>query len=316
VALLDPANCRPTLRTKIRFIHKLRRELTRRGGNAGPIIIGHPSLALVAAAVGSRRRAGTSGAFVICYGEDIWGQSKIARTLLRHLHLRIVTISSFSAGTLAPIGRAAVVAPGVNESFRQLLLSVERQPLEDGQVRVLSVFRLADAQNKGLPALVEALDMLTRSGMPARLTVAGAGCLPADLAVELARRPWAQVVSNASDQQLARLYGDADLFVLATRVRLRRPTSGEGFGLVLLEAQLAGLPVVAPAYGGSDDAFVYGFTGLKPIDESPAALAAAIRSIAGDDLLRAGLSSNARWWAKEVTDPERCRLRAAKVFSA
>ena len=76
-----------------------------------------------------------------------------------------------------------------------------------------------------------------------------------------------------SDRELARQLAGADLFVLATRSRGGRHTSGEGFGLVLLEAQVAGTPVVAPAHGGSHDAYIEGITGLAPMDETAGSLA-------------------------------------------
>ena len=65
----------------------------------------------------------------------------------------------------------------------------------------------------------------------------------------------------------------ADLFILATRTRRGRRACGEGFGLVLLEAQAAGTPVVGPAYGGSRDAYMESVTGVAPVGESAEALA-------------------------------------------
>jgi hypothetical protein len=37
---------------------------------------------------------------------------------------------------------------------------------------------------------------------------------------------------------------------------------------VLIEAQVAGTPVIVPAYGGSSSAYVEGMTGAAPTDES------------------------------------------------
>ena len=71
-----------------------------------------------------------------------------------------------------------------------------------------------------------------------------------------------------SDNELAHELAAADLFVLATQTRSGRGSVGEGFGLVLLEAQAAGTPVIAPAYGGSHEAYVEGVTGMAPTDES------------------------------------------------
>ena len=58
----------------------------------------------------------------------------------------------------------------------------------------------------------------------------------------------------------------------AFRLSQWRTNVGEGFGLVLLEAQAAGTPVIATAYGGSHEACIEGVTGVAPADESAEAL--------------------------------------------
>ena len=70
--------------------------------------------------------------------------------------------------------------------------------------------------------------------------------------------------------------------MLATKMRGGSSPCGEGFGMVLQEAQLAGTPVVAPAYGGSHEAFVEGLTGVAPADEMPGALAKVLRDLLED----------------------------------
>jgi glycosyltransferase involved in cell wall biosynthesis len=71
----------------------------------------------------------------------------------------------------------------------------------------------------------------------------------------------------------------AALFVL--------PSREEGLGLVLLEAGLAGCPVVATAVGGVGEIVDDGETGLLVPPEDPAALAAAIGLLLGDGGQRA-----------------------------
>src|SRR5207245_8730810 len=129
-------------------------------------------------------------------------------------------------------------------------------------IRLLSVFRLAAAESKGMHILVQACDELRRQGTDVRLTVAGIGPVP-DLMRRLAgERPWLSIVVSPNFGELTRLYSTADLFVLATQDEAVRSPGfgGEGFGIVLIEAQAAGLPVVAPFRGGSSDAFIVEFT--------------------------------------------------------
>jgi glycosyltransferase involved in cell wall biosynthesis len=107
-----------------------------------------------------------------------------------------------------------------------------------------------------------------------------------------------------TDRELAYQLAAADLFVLATRTRPGRHACGEGFGLVLLEAQVAGTPVIAPAYGGSHDAYVAGLTGAAPVDESAEALSIALDMLLQDRERLARMGKRAAEWAREAFAPE------------
>jgi hypothetical protein len=73
-------------------------------------------------------------------------------------------------------------------------------------------------------------------------------------------------ITTANDEQRNQWLAAADLFVLLTRDKGR---DVEGFGIVCLEAALAGLPVVAGRSGGVTEAVQDGVTGLlvEPTDE-------------------------------------------------
>ena len=86
------------------------------------------------------------------------------------------------------------------------------------------------------------------------LTICGSGNPPADLLRLVSGHSWCTLRPDISDDDLAHELAVADVFVLATQTRRGRGAVGEGFGLVLLEAQVAGTPVIAPAYGGSREA--------------------------------------------------------------
>jgi glycosyltransferase involved in cell wall biosynthesis len=108
-----------------------------------------------------------------------------------------------------------------------------------------------------------------------------------------------------SDDDLARELAAADLFVLATQTKSGRGAVGEGFGLVLLEAQAAGTPVIAPAYGGSREAYIEGVTGIAPTDESAEALARTLHAALKDPARLARMGRHAAQWTRQAFAPER-----------
>ena len=102
-----------------------------------------------------------------------------------------------------------------------------------------------------------------------------------------------------NQSQLPRLYPAADLFVL--------PSHSETFGLVLIEAMLAGLPVIASDGVGCAEDLVTPDTGLTFPRADTAALTAALSTLCGDAALRERLSAGARarvapWTYERATD--------------
>jgi glycosyltransferase involved in cell wall biosynthesis len=116
---------------------------------------------------------------------------------------------------------------------------------------------------------------------------------------------WCTVRPGLSDEDLARELAAADLFVLATQTVSGRGSVGEGFGVVLLEAQAAGTPVIAPAYGGSREAYVEGVTGVAPADESTEALTKVLQGMLKDPARLTWMGQHASQWTREAFAPER-----------
>jgi glycosyltransferase involved in cell wall biosynthesis len=217
--------------------------------------------------------------------------------------VRLVAISSFTAGALMRDGRATILPPALSREWSGTLAAAAgRQGSEPG-IRLTTAFRLAQWRTKGLPQLVEAVTTLGRPDV--RLTVCGSGDPPADLRRLVAEHPWCTLQPGLSDGDLASELAAADLFILATQTRSGRGSVGEGFGLVLLEAQAAGTPVIAPAHGGSREAYVEGVTGMAPVDESAEALAKVLHDLLKDPGRLAWMGGHAAEWVRQAFDPER-----------
>ena len=96
-----------------------------------------------------------------------------------------------------------------------------------------------------------------------------------------------RLLGAVPDDELPRLYGVADVFVMACRDRWSG-LEQEGFGIVFLEAAACGVPQVAGRSGGADEAVVHGQTGLVVDDPGdPGRVAAALRRLLADDELPA-----------------------------
>lgn len=278
-------------------------------GVAGParVIIGHRALLPVASLL-ARARA-VRGISVICHGSDVWGsrsgpRRRLESWLMCRANVRIVAVSSFTAGTLFPGGQATILPPGLSKTwFSELAAAAAAGRAPRGGVGLMTAFRLGEWREKGLPQLTEAIAALDRADV--RLVVCGSGEPSAELVDHVGRYPWCSLRPGLADRELAAQFAAADLFVLATRTRSGRRPCGEGFGLVLLEAQVAGTAVIGPAHGGSPDAYLEGVTGATPRDESAAALAAVLGGLVRQPRRLGEMSSRGGAWARERFAPDR-----------
>ncbi len=112
---------------------------------------------------------------------------------------------------------------------------------ESGRFRVVSVGRLTPEKNFG--GFLEAFERVAARHAHVDLQIAGDGPLAEDLEAKIARRGLGDRVEllGYCDDVRAILAG-ADLFVL--------PSVSEGYGIALVEAMAAGLPVIGSTAGG------------------------------------------------------------------
>ena len=280
----------------------------------------HPGLLPVGLFAARALRSGRVRLRVFVYGVDIWSASVCRRAIWKRAKAEFITISAFSAGALLGVRASAVLPPGIASRRYERLLSVRRSRHRPASppLHVLSVFRLTELEAKGGWTLAAAIDRLRASGSRVTLTIAGQGEVgsTSDIA-RMSRYPWIKVAQNPSDEELAQLYEDADLFVLASRLRTPPNACGEGFGIVLAEAALAGLPIIAPAAGGSHAAFIDGLTGLAPVTQSSESLEELLDWATTHRAMLDRMGDNGRKWARNAFDPQRyAALVASVLFSS
>lgn len=288
---LTPAKPSPSWSRKALYVWKLLGSVRLRG-RVSKVLIFHPNLCLPGLLSAWLIGLSRSDIRVFAYGQDIWAASRSTKLLFRFAGI-VVTISAFSAGALVGVTQPRLLAPRTKSDLAAALLAIPERVHAPGEpANILSVFSLKAFREKGLSELVGAVAQARRSMPEIRLTVAGRGPLPSE-AKSLVEEDWITVIESPSPNELIAAYASGSLFVLATRFSTgRERPSGEGFGFVLEEAALAGLPVIGPACDGSRDAFVPGVTGLCPADESVSALTKAIIDMVSDP---ANLKSMAEW---------------------
>jgi len=299
---------------------RMLRECRRRFGPADVppdrLIVAHRAMVPAAALLARRWRS--SGISVICHGEEVWAarprmRSTVEDRLMRRSHIQVVAVSNFTSGTLFSECHATILPPGLSPAWFATLVEAAKAEHHRGPgIHLMTAFRLVDFRNKGLPQILDAVARLGRADV--RMTLCGSGQAPEDLRRLIGSYPWCTLRTGLSNEELALQFAAADLFVLATRTRRGQDSSGEGFGMVLLEAQVAGTPVVGPAFGGSHEAFLHQVTGDAPVDETAQALSAVLDRLLKDPARLAQMGRQAAQWSRQCFAPDTYASRVVSVL--
>ena len=179
---------------------------------------------------------------------------------------------------------------------------------------VVSVSRLVP--RKGMDVVVNAAVRLQPSFPGLTVAIAGRGRDAERLSARIAETGSpTRMLGAVSDDDLPRLIGAADIFVMACRNRWLG-LEQEGFGIVFLEAAASGVPQVAGRSGGAGEAVVDGETGLvvhRPGDIGE--VAAALRRLLDDGLLRDRLGKASRLRAEASFDYDHLAPRLAAALA-
>ncbi len=163
------------------------------------------------------------------------------------------------------------------------LQALSKAPRTDTR-RLLSMGRFV--AKKGFDVLITALAQLHREGIDCRLTLAGDGPQRNALMNLVARSGLsAKVDFPGWVDNVAALLARADVFVL--------PSRDEPFGIVLLEAMAAGVPIVCTTTSGPEEILDAGSARFVAVNDAPN-LAAAIAELLADAASAAALGHAAQ----------------------
>jgi glycosyltransferase involved in cell wall biosynthesis len=270
--------------------------------------------------------AGMAGRVVYFEHERARPRDGLARAALALPCAHVIANSQASldaVGRLWPHRRGTVVWPGVDEPERPAETELEalraRLGLPEDRPVVAIVGRLLGW--KGQDRAIEAIRLLRERGRDVSLLVVGGEAHGVEAGIEARLR--SQVRDGGLEDRVVFCgqVDDATPYVALADVLLSA-SSGEPFGMVLVEAMALGVPVVAAASGGPVEIIEHGTSGMLARTEEPGDLAEALERVLGDAataaaLGRAGqeryaeLFTSARW-VRETADA----LRAVAAPSA
>lgn len=234
---------------------------------------------------------------VLFHGLDIkLARGRWKRWLLKRISGGAKTLFTNSRAThdalrkIAPQLSALVVTPGIEPHVVRPRAEARQTLGLDPQAEiVLSVSRLVP--RKGIDLALHALARIQKK-RDVEYVVLGDGPDKNRLqALAEEHRTKVRWVSGASDEEKWLWYAAADVFLLPVR---EESDDMEGFGIVYLEAALAGLPSVAGKSGGTGEAVKHEETGLLANPKSIDDVEAAVERLLADPDLRAKLGSAGR----------------------
>jgi phosphatidylinositol alpha-mannosyltransferase len=199
----------------------------------------------------------------------------------RYTFAQKIAVSSSSSEFIqrALPGNYQIIPNGVDiKRFSTEKKTISR--FDDGILNILFVGRLEP--RKGVPVLLKSIEMIQQyTKKPYRLLIVGNGIfsgyyrslVPANL------KPHVFFIGEVSFEDLPRYYRTSHIFCSPALY-------GESFGIVLVEAMAAGLPIVASNNEGYRKVIKDGVTGILVSPQNPKAIAIALAKLLDSEILR------------------------------
>ncbi|WP_263366342.1 glycosyltransferase family 4 protein [Edaphobacter bradus] len=237
-----------------------------------------------------------------CHGEDITltarrrFQPKLRNIIYRSADA-IIANGSFAIENLLRTGipqeKVYKITPGLDSRvfFPEAPDPALRRQygIKDGEVVIVTVARLV--ARKGHARVIKALAALAPEVPAFKYVVAGRGPMEAELkglVAELKLQDRVIFAGFVSDDKLNHHYNMADIVALPNT---DEDGDVEGFGMVFLEANAAGKPVIGGRSGGTAEAVADGVSGLLVSSDGEHELQDALRRLLRDRYLRERLGA-------------------------
>lgn len=266
-------------------------------GRARVVVGAHPHLALVAQGMRVARRHLRT---IVCtHGIEVWHPlGPLQRRALCRSDVVLApsrdTAEYVAAQQQVPRERIRVLPWALDPQFEARAAAAAAKVALPGRFPsgrvILSVGRRVESERyKGLDYLIASLPRLLSDWPDLELVAIGQGDDSAwleQLAAERGVRRKVHFLSGISQAELAACYAACEIFAL--------PSSGEGFGLVYLEAMSHGKPVIAGAHGGAPEVVEDGVTGYLVPHGDAKQLITALRTLLADPVRARAMGARGR----------------------
>lgn len=184
-------------------------------------------------------------------------------------------------------------------------------PVGDRAPTVLFVGRLVEKKN--CADLIRAVSVLREDIPDIRLVVVGEGPQKEELE-DLAEKVGCCVEfrGRLTPKEVAEEFDKARVFCLPSITA--KSGDAEGFGMVVLEAQAAGVPVVTSALGGATEGLIQGETGFGFNELDSEAMTKALRKCLTDDEFATAAGEKGRKFVVENFDIRDCTARLEDLY--
>lgn len=196
-----------------------------------------------------------------------------------------------------------IINPGIERPTiydQQIASDIKNRYVLENKIVLLTVGRLV--KRKGVDKVLESLPEVIKDVPNLKYIIIGRGEEENDYRLRIGNyglEKFVEILTNINDEEKYAWLDLGDIFIMPAR-----EISGdvEGFGIVYLEANIHGKPVIAGDSGGVRDAVIDGFNGLLVNPENINEITSVIVKLAKDENLRKQLG-------------EAGRLRAEKEFN-
>ena len=194
-----------------------------------------------------------------------------------------------------PFDKINVIPNGINLSnFTGIERDYDfrRQYAMDNEKIILYVGRLV--YEKGVQHLIAAMPKILSNYNDAKLIIAGRGGMMDELRAEasnLGLNDKIYFTGYLNSKQVQKMYKCADVAVF--------PSTYEPFGIVALEAMLAGVPTVVSDVGGLDEIVTHGVDGMKSYAGNANSIADTVTALLYDHQLATNVSKKAKQKVKD-----------------